>query len=68
MREILEVRLYNVPEAAALLGVTSQTVRKYIKEKKLKAQKIGRAFFITEENLKTFLSGTAPAVNDSRQQ
>jgi hypothetical protein len=28
MKEILEVKLYNVPEAAALLEVTSQTVRK----------------------------------------
>jgi excisionase family DNA binding protein len=67
MKQILEVRLYNVPEAATLLGVTSQTVRKYIKKKKLQAQKIGRSLFVTEENLKTFLSGTTGAVNDSRQ-
>jgi excisionase family DNA binding protein len=57
MKEILNVRLYNVAEAAALLEVTSQTVRKYIKEEKLQAQKIGRAFFITEENLQAFLNG-----------
>jgi predicted site-specific integrase-resolvase len=35
MKQILEVSLYNVPEAAALLEVTSQTVRKYVKEGRL---------------------------------
>jgi excisionase family DNA binding protein len=63
MKEILEVKLYNVPEAAALLGVSLQTVRKYIKEERLQGQRIGRAFFITEPNLKAFLSGEAGTVN-----
>jgi excisionase family DNA binding protein len=65
MKEILEVKLYNVEEAAALLGVTSQTVRKYIKRGRLQAQKIGRALYITEPNLRAFLNGTAKTVNNS---
>jgi excisionase family DNA binding protein len=65
MKEILEVKLYNVPEAAALLEVSLQTVRKYIKKERLQGQRIGRVFFITEPNLKAFLSGEAGTVNNS---
>ncbi|THH34527.1 helix-turn-helix domain-containing protein [Neolewinella litorea] len=64
MKQVLEVSLYNVTEAAALLGVSPQTVRKYIKEERLQAQRIGRGLFIAEPSLKSFLQG---AVNNSRQ-
>jgi len=36
-------------------GVTTQTVRAYIKKGKLRSQRIGRPILITENNLKEFL-------------
>lgn len=49
------VKFYTIPEVAAALKVTAQTVRAYIKQGRLKAQRIGRPILITEKNLREFL-------------
>jgi excisionase family DNA binding protein len=63
MREVEGVTLYTIPEAAKVLGVTAQTVRRYIKEGVLKAQRVGRPYLISGESLKRFVTGgdTDPA-------
>jgi excisionase family DNA binding protein len=53
---IKNIKLYTIPETAKLLRVTPQTIRKYIAENKIKAKKIGRPFYITEDNLREYLS------------
>jgi len=53
--EIKGARFYTVLETADELGITTQTVRKYIKEERLKAIRVGRPLYITEESLKNFL-------------
>lgn len=58
MREIEGIKLFTVTEAADTLGITPQTVRAYIKQGKLKGQRIGRPILITENNLKEFLQAT----------
>ena len=56
MATIIEgIKFYTIPEAAQALRVTPQTVRAYIKQGKLKGQRIGRPILITENNLKEFL-------------
>lgn len=56
MATIIEgIKFYTIPEAAEVLNVTPQTVRAYIKQGKLKGQRIGRPILITENNLKEFL-------------
>jgi len=55
MTEILGVKFYSVAEVAETLAVTAQTVRKYIKEERLPAQKIGRGYYVAEPKLKSFL-------------
>lgn len=57
MKEITGIKLYTVQETAQLLEVTAQTIRKYIKEGKLQARRIGRPLFIAEDSIKKFLSG-----------
>lgn len=57
MIKIADVKAYNVQEAAELLDVSPQTIRSYIKQGKLKAQKAGNKYVITEETLKTFIKG-----------
>ena len=49
------IKFYTIPEVAQALNVTAQTVRAYIKQGKLKSQRIGRPILITENNLKEFL-------------
>lgn len=57
MIKIADVKAYNVQEAAELLDVSPQTIRSYIKQGKLKAQKAGNKYIITEETLKAFIQG-----------
>lgn len=59
MATIIEgIKFYTIPETAEALNVTPQTVRAYIKQGKLKGQRIGRPILITENNLKEFLKAT----------
>ena len=56
MAKIIEgIKFYTVPEVAEVLQVTPQTVRAYIKQGRLKSQRIGRPILITENNLREFL-------------
>lgn len=53
--EIEGIKFYNIPEIAQALQVTPQTVRAYIKQGRIKSQRIGRPIFITERNLREFI-------------
>ncbi len=57
MVQIGITKSYTVQEVAALLKVTPTTVRAYIKNDILVAQKSGRRYLITEETLQAFLAG-----------
>jgi excisionase family DNA binding protein len=57
MSTIIEgIKFYTIPETAQALRVTPQTIRAYIKQGKIKSQRIGRPILITENNLKDFLT------------
>lgn len=56
--EIEGVKFYNIPEVAEALNVTPQTIRAYIKQDRLKAQRIGRPFLIREEDIVAFINST----------
>ena len=59
MATIIEgIKFYTIPETAQALRVTPQTIRAWIKQGKLKGQRIGRPILITENNLKEFLQAT----------
>ncbi len=49
------IKFYTIPETAEALKVTPQTIRAYIKQGRIKSQRIGRSILITENNLKEFL-------------
>ena len=56
MATVIEgIKFYTIPETAKALRVTPQTIRAWIKQGKLKGQRIGRPILITENNLKEFL-------------
>jgi len=50
------IKFYRIPEVADALKVTPTTIRAWIKQGKLKGQRIGRPILITEKNIKEFLS------------
>ena len=50
-------KLLSVEEAAKILGVNEQTVRRWVREGRIKASKVGRLIRIKEEDLNTFLEG-----------
>jgi len=56
MPTIIEgITFYKIPEIAEILLVSPQTVRAYIKQGKIKAQRIGRPIYVTDKNLKEFM-------------
>lgn len=49
------MQVYNLKEVVKLLGLNIQTIRKFIKEGKLKASKVGTHYMVTDEAIKEFL-------------
>lgn len=47
--------LFNVEEVANILNVHTRTVRRYIKEGKMEAKKVGGQWRVTKENLESFM-------------
>ena len=50
------ISFYTVPEVAQHLGVSTRTVRRWIKERQLVAHHFGRAVRISEQDLRAFLA------------
>ena len=58
MKTVLGINLYSVPEVCKLLGdVKSPAVYRYIKLQRLRGQKIGGEWYISEDSLRDFLNG-----------
>lgn len=57
MATVIEgIKFYTIPETAAALKVSTQTIRAWIKQGKIKSQRIGKPIYITEKNIKEFLA------------
>ena len=50
-----EIELYTLQEAADILKVSRQSVYNFVKDKRLKAAKVGREYRVTKEDLKEFI-------------
>lgn len=57
MLDVAGIKAYKVTEAAQILDLSTQTLRTYIKTGRIKAQRNGRAYYITEDALREFISG-----------
>ncbi|MGX7200406.1 helix-turn-helix domain-containing protein [Enterococcus nangangensis] len=60
------MKLYSVEEVAARLQVSTRTIRNYLRNNKLKGQKVGGQWRFTEDEIVAFL-GLAPEVTDTQQ-
>lgn len=57
VKQIGDIKLYSVDDLHKALGVNERTLRDWFNKGRLRGQKIGTEWHITEENLKKFLSG-----------
>lgn len=49
--------LYTTKEISGVLDLTPVTMREYIKSGKMKGQKVGGKWYITEDSLRAFFNG-----------
>jgi hypothetical protein len=50
------MQLYNLNQLKEMFGISVKTWREYIRQKKLRAFKIGRSYFVSKYDLVTFIS------------
>lgn len=58
--QIGNIKIYSLKEIAEPLGVTPVTLRKYIRWERLKGQKVGQKWYVTEESLREFFNKIWP--------
>ncbi|MBA7548184.1 hypothetical protein ES705_40631 [subsurface metagenome] len=54
---ILSKKLYTVKELTQILPLSYFSILEYLKKGRIKGIKIGRKYFVTEENLERFIGG-----------
>lgn len=57
MRKIGDTKIYTLEDIEKLLDVTRRTLYNYIKDGKLKANKVANKWIVTEEQLQNFIEG-----------
>lgn len=53
-----EIELIPLDVLAEKLGIHIVTLRRYVRQGKLKARKIGRRYYVSKDNLKDFVNTT----------
>jgi excisionase family DNA binding protein len=57
MKEINNIKFYEIKDLVHVCSISEPTIRKYIKKGKIKAKKIQGRWLISEEHLNEFLTG-----------
>lgn len=57
MKQVAGIKLYSVRDLHEALGVNERTIREWFNKKRLRGVKISKGWYVTEENLRAFLSG-----------
>jgi len=66
--KIADIKLYSVKALSDILRIHPLTIRNHIKQGKLKARQIGRRYYVTDGNLKEWLSQHVPKGQNSKKQ
>jgi excisionase family DNA binding protein len=59
-----EIKLLTLEEVSEIIGIGPVSIRRWIREGKLKAKKIGPRYYVQEEHLKEFLTSPEPAAEE----
>lgn len=54
--EVGDLKLYDVQELSELLHIQDRTIRKLLREGTLKARKLARKWYVSEDSLKEYFS------------
>ena len=57
MIEIGDIKAYDVQEIAKMFDMTPQSIRKFIREGRIKGRKVGTRWYVTEEAIRDYLTG-----------
>ncbi|MGL4546582.1 helix-turn-helix domain-containing protein [Eubacterium aggregans] len=57
MKQIGDIKFYDVQEIAKIFDMTPQIIRKFFKEGRIKARKFGTRWYVTEEAMREYLLG-----------
>ena len=57
-------KIYTVAEARDYLRISDATIRRYIKDGRLEAQRVNRQYRITETSIKDFLAAQGKPKNE----
>jgi excisionase family DNA binding protein len=52
--QVGDMKLYDVEELAEMLDVGLPTIRRYLREGKLKGKKLAKRWYVSEESLKDY--------------
>lgn len=52
--QVGDMKLYDVEELAEMLYVGLPTIRRYLREGRLKGKKLAKRWYVSEENLKDY--------------
>lgn len=52
--QVGDMKLYDVEELAEMLAVGEPTIRRYLREGKLKGKKLAKRWYVSEDNLKDY--------------
>jgi len=53
-------KMYDIIELSEMLHVTPLTIKRYLKNGRMQGVKIGRKWYVSENNLSDFLNGKQP--------
>ena len=53
------IKVYDLKEVCSILKINLRVLRRYIKEEKIRASKIGRKYVITAEDLEAYIKGNS---------
>ena len=57
MIQIGDIKAYDVHEIAKLFDMTPQSIRRFLREGRIKARKFGTRWYATEEAIREYLLG-----------
>ena len=60
--QVGDMKLYDVEELAGMLSVGLPTIRRYLREGRLKGKKLAKRWYVSEENLKEYFQPEASQV------
>ncbi len=60
--QVGDMKLYDVEELAEMLSVGLPTIRRYLREGRLKGKKLAKRWYVSEENLKEYFQPEASQV------